>query len=278
MHEPGTRRCLLKYPESSLVRHLKNNCNQSNRQSTRRRSCRQCASKKAKCNLKQPTCSRCSLRNIDCDYPKEQSTPASIDQTQLTGKRATDILQFDNLDKDTETTEQTLEAHPTLETEENLFDSLFSNPSAWPTPQLSSFTSFLSNTPNTLESLQMSNGGILTPDTELIGGPPLSFSAPDSTGGIIPYALAKHSMELIFRILRTWPEMLADEFQTPPLFHVTQIIPGKKLPYPLATCITLTKMWHGTCEGAEELVRKTILQELGNLVDKVSYFKLCMKI
>lgn len=76
-------------------------------------------------------------------------------------------------------------------------------------------------------------------------------------------------MELIFRVLRTWPKMLAEEFQAPPLFHATQLTPGTKLPLPLATCITLTKMWNGTCEGAEDLVRKTILHELGNLVDRV---------
>ncbi|CAI7639993.1 unnamed protein product [Penicillium pancosmium] len=61
--------------------------------------------------------------------------------------------------------------------------------------------------------------------------------------------------------------MLAEEFQAPPLFHAAQLTPGMKLPLPLATCITLTKMWNGTCEGAEDLVRKIILQELGNLVD-----------
>ena len=80
-------------------------------------------------------------------------------------------------------------------------------------------------------------------------------------------ALANHSMELIFRVLRTWPRMLAEEFQLPPIFHSSHIAPNKKMPAPLANCITLAKMWHGQCEGAEEMVRKTILLELESVVD-----------
>ncbi|KAJ5679366.1 hypothetical protein N7462_007610 [Penicillium macrosclerotiorum] len=75
-------------------------------------------------------------------------------------------------------------------------------------------------------------------------------------------------MDLIFRVLRTWPKMLAEEFQVPPLFHPSQIIPTKKLPQPLANCITLAKTWHGQCAGSEELVRKTIMRELDSIVDQ----------
>jgi hypothetical protein len=79
-------------------------------------------------------------------------------------------------------------------------------------------------------------------------------------------------MQLIFRVLKSWPKMLAEEFQLPPLFHSTHITQGKTLPLPLAKCITLTKMWHGQCEGAEEMVRKTILGELDNIVNQVRHF------
>jgi hypothetical protein len=66
--------------------------------------------------------------------------------------------------------------------------------------------------------------------------------------------------------------MLAEEFQTPPLFHCTQIAQNKELPPALAHCITLTKMWHGQCQGAEEMVRKAILKELDSIADLVSLF------
>ncbi|KAJ5273169.1 hypothetical protein N7478_008294 [Penicillium angulare] len=81
-------------------------------------------------------------------------------------------------------------------------------------------------------------------------------------------ALANHSMELIFRVLRTWPQMLAEGFQDPPIFHSTQLSSQAKLPRPLATCITLAKMWHGQCPGAEDMVRATILQELDQVIKK----------
>ncbi|KAK2760402.1 hypothetical protein FQN54_002472 [Arachnomyces sp. PD_36] len=80
-------------------------------------------------------------------------------------------------------------------------------------------------------------------------------------------ALAKHSMELIFRVMRTWPRMLAEEFQLPPLIHPTQRS-AKELPLPLANCITLTKMWGGQCEGSELMVRNAVLKEVDDILDK----------
>jgi hypothetical protein len=81
-------------------------------------------------------------------------------------------------------------------------------------------------------------------------------------------ALARHSMELVFRVMRTWPRMLAEDFQLPPLIHPTQRW-NKELPLPLAHCITLAKMWYGQCEGAEEIVRATILKEVDCLLEHV---------
>lgn len=82
------------------------------------------------------------------------------------------------------------------------------------------------------------------------------------------FALATHSMEVILRVLRTWPSMLAEEFQAPPLFHHTQLSVEPLLP-PMAHCITLTKMWHGQMEGSEKLVQNAVLNELDSLLDKV---------
>lgn len=83
-------------------------------------------------------------------------------------------------------------------------------------------------------------------------------------------ALTNHSMELIFRVLRTWPCMLAEEFQSPPLFHFTHLAQSESLPRPLATCISVAKMWNGHYAGAEEIVRSTVLKELDSIVQSVS--------
>lgn len=95
-------------------------------------------------------------------------------------------------------------------------------------------------------------------------GPLAHFPIPE-----IPItALTRNSMELIFRVLRTWPRMLADEFQFPPLFHHTQV--GREaLPVPLAKCFTLAKMWHRQAVGAEEIVSTTIMREVDYLLGNV---------
>ncbi|KAJ5691540.1 hypothetical protein N7488_012275 [Penicillium malachiteum] len=93
-----------------------------------------------------------------------------------------------------------------------------------------------------------------------------SFSQLQTHPELGPAALANHSMEFIFQVLRTWPRMLAEEFQLPPIFHVTHFAQYEALPRPLATCVTLAKMWNGQCAGAEEMVRSTILTELDLIV------------
>jgi hypothetical protein len=60
-------------------------------------------------------------------------------------------------------------------------------------------------------------------------------------------ALLHHSMEFIFRVLRSWPRMLAGEFQNPPADPSHSDCRYKRLPMPLAKCFTLVKMWHGRC-------------------------------
>lgn len=84
--------------------------------------------------------------------------------------------------------------------------------------------------------------------------------------------LVYNSMELILRVLRSWPGMLAEGFQTPPLFHHSQLpvfwedASFSPATPQLANCITITKMWHGQQAGAEKLVQDTILREVDSLL------------
>lgn len=88
--------------------------------------------------------------------------------------------------------------------------------------------------------------------------------------------LVYNSMELILRVLRSWPGMLAEGFQTPPLFHHTQLpafweeTASSPVTPQLANCITITKMWHGQQPGAEQLVQDTILREVDSLLEGFS--------
>jgi hypothetical protein len=134
--------------------------------------------------------------------------------------------------------------------------------------------------------------------TSLIDPPQSPASTPDITNfgasndwGTLPYfeqldstpPLAKHSMEVLLRVMKTWPKILAKEFQPPPLLHtsqmnhiltsqnprVLQVEPAQPVPQPLANCFTLAKMWAGQCEGASGIVTEAVTKEMHSLFDKV---------
>lgn len=117
-----------------------------------------------------------------------------------------------------------------------------------------------------LSSLGCEDGGI----SELCRLNHDPFTALQPSPESYSIALANHSMELIFRVCCTWPQMLAEGFQLPPIFHTAHFGQENILPQPLATCTTLVKMWHGQRIGAEEIVRKTIVSELNHILDQVN--------
>ncbi|OGE53748.1 hypothetical protein PENARI_c007G09280 [Penicillium arizonense] len=233
---------------SSLIRHLKNNCNKSQSQSLRRKSCHQCVADKAKCNLRRPTCSRCSLRSVSCQYTSAKSTESLTLETEnhdfsIRGGGA-DTSPVPSLTTQLQDSQSIFDP--------NLFDSCFSSLASWDLTQPTNLN--LRSPRRTVDADLLSlndNNECESPELiRAISLPPGRHSPSVDTNSI---ALARHSMELIFRVLKSWPKMLAEEFQLPPLFHSTHITQGKTLPLPLAKCITLTKMWHGQCEGAEEM-------------------------
>ncbi|OQE04724.1 hypothetical protein PENVUL_c030G01033 [Penicillium vulpinum] len=244
------------------MRHLKNKCNKSQQQNQRRKSCHQCVADKARCNLKRPSCSRCSMRSIPCQY-------SSADTTDTPEVENTEVLI--NNDAATLSLPQTSLMIQPQELQSifdpNLFDSFFSGLGPWDSTQHTSLALRSPQPATSLEFLSLNNSSGCEP-LELIRAISTPGPRSDSPAETNSIALANHSMELIFRVLRTWPRMLAEEFQLPPIFHYTQITPNKTLPSPLAKCITLTKMWHGQCEGAEDMVRKTILKELDSIIDQ----------
>lgn len=81
--------------------------------------------------------------------------------------------------------------------------------------------------------------------------------------------LAKHSMQVLLRVFRTWPCMVAKGFQYPPIFHHSMIV-GKCASLPLANCCTLIKMWYGQHDGASAMVQETITKEIRNIIRDVS--------
>ncbi|PLB50816.1 hypothetical protein P170DRAFT_508927 [Aspergillus steynii IBT 23096] len=254
-------RCGTKFGHrSSLVRHLRRNCNEPQANTIRRKSCSQCASDKTRCSLQRPNCSRCTSRGLACQYPTPSSdaAPASNEIPQapvLDGH-------FDGL--------HMLSHAPLAQVGEvePLSDSIFSNLDDIDFNNLGSLPWSLRRVEDAGTGIVISddqmNQNLATP--ELISAPLTPGLEAAQTPETASEALVNHSMEIIFRVVRTWPKMLAEEFQLPPLVHPTQVSPNKTA-QPLAHCITLSKMWHGQCKGAEQMVYSTILRELTNLLD-----------
>lgn len=224
------------------MRHLRRNCNQPRPQSIRRKSCIRCAADKARCNLKRPSCSRCSTRQIICQYPT--SSPDSPDSPPEC--------------------EESTSALQTLDS--GIFDALLPALTPW---DMLDTSAFLSPPCDSAALVPSDNAHVYPPD--LMNEIPSSLSLPRSTAESPAAALANHSMEFIFRVLRSWPRMLAEGFQTPPFMHHSHIANTKSLPQPLANCFTLVKMWHGQCKGAEDMVHQLVVKEVNSLLTKVRF-------
>ncbi|KAL4908354.1 hypothetical protein BDW74DRAFT_175043 [Aspergillus multicolor] len=246
---------------SSLIRHLRKKCNQSQSQSIRRKACAQCVANKARCNLKRPSCSRCVLRQVPCQYPATAEDPSESPSPETEKGNTLTQLDLNPLLPEAPVT-FTLPELPAVDSS-NLFESLFSDTVPW---DLALPIDISPLSPQRRNSALVPNVGQAFSSESFgdLAAPLLSLNpSPDNAA-----ALVSHSMEFIFRVLRAWPRMLAEEFQTPPLLHHSHICDGKSLPLPLANCVTLVKMWHGHCQGAEDMVQKLIMNEANTLLTK----------
>lgn len=130
---------------------------------------------------------------------------------------------------------------------------------------------FPSGSEEASNSISSTLGCIDPPHTSSLPSPEISIGD-DWMLPLLPPAdaappLARHSMEVLLRVLRTWPRILAKEFQLPPMIHPSQVA-HRTLPQPLANCFTLCKMWAGHWDGASEMVRDTVLKEMKSLFER----------
>ena len=244
--------------ESSLVRHVKR-CMSDRPPSLRRKSCRQCSIAKVRCDLHRPGCSRCILRKETCNYlqgSRRDQLGARKPQSPLNTDAVTDVQQQTTLDSDLEplTTVLFSSDDPLSNGLQQGFDSVNAR------------LDLLDRTPENATSYPTS---ATTPTIDLISDQWLMSMIPTTDTTPI---LAKHSMEVLLRVIGSWPRMMAKEFQLPPIIHTSQIS-GKVLPLPLANCFTITKMWHSQCHGSSNIVRDTVMKEMTTLFENVKHSK-----
>jgi hypothetical protein len=233
--------------ESSLVRHLKR-CMSERPASLRQKSCRQCSDSKVKCDLQRPSCSKCVLRRDMCKYLV--SHDGNIDTENLPAQQSVDPVAdvaqgFTTLDSRTDSL-----THMLLNT---------------PQPSLGN----IDLTPRSASGMPNTDTSHPTAATT----PPIDSISDQWVMSLLPSidttpTLAKHSMEVLLRVIGTWPHMMAKEFQLPPIIHASQVS-RKSRPLPLANCFTLVKMWHGQCHGTSTIVQDTVVKEMKTLFENV---------
>ncbi|PGH14990.1 hypothetical protein AJ79_02670 [Helicocarpus griseus UAMH5409] len=267
-------RCGYRFTQkSSLVRHSKR-CADGRPQSLRQKACRECSAAKTRCDLKRPACSRCEARRTACQYPSP-SAPYEPTRPEA-GSGNYELPQYGSI-KDT--TAPCAGVHVPLEQER--FNSGLGNHYAFPTPE-SACMDLPSLLPPDLEALESSLSSTfgdfddfdaLNDDFALVrhmhdSGGDVSNQLVPSTQPAVPAVskVAQNSTEMVFRVTRTWPRMMAKGTHLPPMIHPNQLSDGN-IPTPLANCFALVQMWDGQRRGATGIVQQTVKKEVQAIVN-----------
>ncbi|KAI0129492.1 hypothetical protein BJ170DRAFT_275965 [Xylariales sp. AK1849] len=239
--------------KSSLIRHSKK-CSLQPTPSGRQKACKGCTAAKARCDLVRPTCFRCAARGVACTYSRAPAQPAhpshTPDHHALTpqdGLYAGGSTMIDFTD---------------LEADDTMTSGFFSHISSEDTVDLSLLDPSLGQV--SLDLTHTPNSGPPPPSPEELDS--WIMSVVTRPLAVDPEQLVKHSMRTVFRVLRSWPRMLAKGFQVPPMIHFLQFKDGP--PRPMANCITLCNMWSGQCDSAAAIVEDAVRKEVDIILGK----------
>ncbi|KAL2831452.1 hypothetical protein BDW59DRAFT_157881 [Aspergillus cavernicola] len=249
--------------KSSLIRHAKR-CLRNEKPIPRRKACLQCASSKARCDLRRPFCGRCQARSTPCEFTStHEPIIPDLDffsiqhETQLLPPRSQPPDGYDYLAIDNDWLYPTAPSPGLSPPSSGYYTGTL--PSLCTTPEID---------PQILtEDLDCSQAilfdGILSdqPRQEPLGPPPNPLS-PNSD------ILKSRTVHFIQRVLKSWPRMMAihGTTQLPPIIHRSQVADG--IPAPLVNCYTLAKCWITGMEGGVGVMRDSILQEIRRLLSE----------
>ncbi|KAJ5773679.1 hypothetical protein N7457_008575 [Penicillium paradoxum] len=220
--------------------------------STRKKSCRKCVQAKARCDLGNPKCKRCTVRSIICEYPSRIESNNGLsrenEQSYANFMPANSIYDAGSLD------------------------------STWP-PELAagignpSRHQAHSAIPNSERvyldpSLDLDfqhNDLVAMTDAEEIRDRWLRPYISDSTGQE-PKQLNAHTIQYLTCVLKSYVRNLLDSI-APPFLHPLQL--AAIHPPVLACCFTLVRMWLTRIPGSEPLILGTIHGEMKKITDQV---------
>jgi hypothetical protein len=220
----------------------------------RKKACAACARSKAKCDHSRPTCSRCGLRSIECQYgvaPSQRAFPALDTGSIETGHPSSGRDDGPG-------------PHLEFSSSPDLIPARAREPvnaQHFPSPESSS-------TPNVHHGVSLQDELLPLPTPGRISFRWLATMLPP------PLPKAKHFSPLAIHVcksfLRTLPLRLVSR-DPPPFIHSTQLSPSPC--EPLANAITITRMWYERVGGSEELVSRTIASEMESIVRKVCVYE-----
>ncbi|KAL4886073.1 hypothetical protein BJY04DRAFT_213610 [Aspergillus karnatakaensis] len=252
-------RCMQHFThKSSLVRHAKR-CFRNEKPLPRRKACQQCATSKARCDLRRPQCGRCQMRSIPCEFATREDTavlvPSTIDQVQQMSVPAQSPDRFDYLAVDNEWIYASTSS-----------SDLSPASSAYYTGTLPSLSTTPEIDPQVLtDGLQCPPGMwfdrvVSEQRRQEILGP--DQPTPNSE------VLRAHTVHFILRTLKSWPRLISmhGTARLPPIIHRVQVASG--IPVPLANCFTLAKCWAAGIDGSVEFMRESIIQETRRLLSE----------
>jgi hypothetical protein len=226
---------------------------------TRQKSCRQCTSAKSRCDLQRPHCGRCQTRSLDCEFNLEDGSAiplqCGVKNSPVNHLKPRD--QSEPLGDNISTTTLT----PLCES-----STLATAASSYITTPESDFQTAARHwddvpdgiAPELVSSRQRS---------QIILGTPHGTPSTDT--------LARHTMFLVIRVLRSWPRMMAATHMSrfPPIIHHVQLVQG--IPLVLAYCYTLVKMWFARESDNRESVNGLMIKEVKRLLHEVCFIFGC---
>ncbi|PVI06126.1 hypothetical protein DM02DRAFT_35172 [Periconia macrospinosa] len=215
--------------KSSLVRHLKR-CLSGLKAPSRQKSCQNCSTAKAGCDLQRPSCGRCQARSLRCEFLAiRESSRATSENDLYVPQLPHDVPPPPSADDATRISEGSNEQPiQTVETAKIV------------SPKL-----------------------LLSPERRQI----LLGTAP---GAPVSDAAVRHTMHFVIRVLKSWPRLIAMHHfaQLPPVVHKLQLESG--VLGPLARCHALACMWATHTPDSSDSVQNAVVEEIERLRDQYS--------
>ena len=230
----------------------------------RRKSCGPCARDKTRCDLQQPSCSRCVVKNEHCGYItnvhfKPTTLPSALIESQQRHVDVVDehasssqwvevgtveVSKSQNEDQPPDAVRDSINHHDSRKLPSGTQDTIL--------PQVEDIDS-KSHSESITDISAIQNRWFY----------PFLEGAPRELGDM------RESVVLICRILRSWPRMMASQDQLPPIFHLNKLHTWSKHPF-LEKCIAISVMWEDDAGRNQELISKTIQNEMKRLFEEVT--------